>query len=420
MDMRNLINICEGEFDVVQKSQNLQQISLPLRDYKEFKGLVDEVNTKAGEEIVKLTNINKHTDSEGNTSVIFDLETVRNFIEGFTFVARIDHTMGNMVTLAPGATLSDEKVQKYYNASSHVCDVCKTKRNRNNTYVILDDTKGEPIQVGSDCLKPFMGGKNPKLVELVFTLLRSLTRIQEYSDGEEREFGDSPEFDIDDCLAAAVCAINKFGYSKSESESPTKVAMNLILTRDKNSPKVSQGDYDKAKEIIKWIESIPEEKVNNDNFLRNLSLIAKNKGDVKDKHYGFIAYMPIAYIKSQEDVEKKKEQQAAGALSQYVGTVGAKIPKTTVEVVFTRLIDGQYGTTQMVKMKDDNGNIYTWFNSGGNRLELGSKYSIVGSIKKHDEYKGEKSTVLTRVKGDLVESVLSVDLSSLMEEFLTK
>ena len=97
-------------------------------------------------------------------------------------------------------------------------------------------------------------------------------------------------------------------------------------------------------------------------------------------------------------------------ISEYVGNVGEKI---TVDVSVKGIYSFEthysyYGETSYIyKFEDKNGNIYTWKTAGcldkkvGNRLvpiQEGEDCTITGTIKDHKEYKGEKETVLTRVK----------------------
>ena len=39
-----------------------------------------------------------------------------------------------------------------------------------------------------------------------------------------------------------------------------------------------------------------------------------------------------------------------------------------------------------------------WFNTGKENLEEGKNYEVRGTVKKHEDYKDTKTTVLTRVK----------------------
>lgn len=110
--------------------------------------------------------------------------------------------------------------------------------------------------------------------------------------------------------------------------------------------------------------------------------------------------------------EKKKEHEAAkkadnpDAISEYVGEVGQKIT-VDVKVIKKTGYDSKFGWTNVYKFADDDGNIFVWQTSSGLDKSKGDEYipvqegediRIMGTIKDHKEYKGEKETVLTRVK----------------------
>jgi hypothetical protein len=58
---------------------------------------------------------------------------------------------------------------------------------------------------------------------------------------------------------------------------------------------------------------------------------------------------------------------------------------------------GDYGTTFITVIEGDDGNQYKWFGS----YDLGRGNKIIGkfTVKKHDEFKGVKETVITRPHG---------------------
>jgi hypothetical protein len=65
-----------------------------------------------------------------------------------------------------------------------------------------------------------------------------------------------------------------------------------------------------------------------------------------------------------------------------------------------RPIEGDYGTTYLYTLREDaTGNVFKWFAS---REALGDAtgrtLQLQGTVKKHEEYNGLKSTVLTRCK----------------------
>ena len=69
-----------------------------------------------------------------------------------------------------------------------------------------------------------------------------------------------------------------------------------------------------------------------------------------------------------------------------------------VTMTFHRLIEGMY-TSHLYKFIDADGNVFSWFSSNSiDGLTEGVNVKLVGTIKKLDEYQGEKQTILTRCK----------------------
>lgn len=63
-----------------------------------------------------------------------------------------------------------------------------------------------------------------------------------------------------------------------------------------------------------------------------------------------------------------------------------------------RGMETRYGYTQLVKFEDANGNILQWWTAVEIKAEVGDQVLLTGSVKAHDEYKGVKSTTVTRCK----------------------
>ena len=90
-------------------------------------------------------------------------------IDGWEFIARIDHAngeVGNLVRALPGQIVPD-----YYRNTGCLCEHCNVKRFRRDTFLLRQVDTGEIKQVGSSCLKDFLGGHDPvklaKLAELL-------------------------------------------------------------------------------------------------------------------------------------------------------------------------------------------------------------------------------------------------------------
>jgi len=59
--------------------------------------------------------------------------------------------------------------------------------------------------------------------------------------------------------------------------------------------------------------------------------------------------------------------------------------------------DSAYGISSIITMKDENGNFFTWKTSDID-WEEGQDVKVKGTVVKHEEYKGVKTTYISRCK----------------------
>lgn len=93
--------------------------------------------------------------------------------------------------------------------------------------------------------------------------------------------------------------------------------------------------------------------------------------------------------------EKAPVEEKPVSTSEWVGEVGKRLTGLKLTVVFVKNIESEWGVSTIHKMKDVDGNMFTWFSSS-KTLELGKSYSMNGTVKKHEEFRDEKQTTLTR------------------------
>lgn len=106
--------------------------------------------------------------------------------------------------------------------------------------------------------------------------------------------------------------------------------------------------------------------------------------------------------REKERAERKAAEEARKAVSQYIGTEGEKITvEALLEVVIRYEVPGPFGQPEykrLYKFVDDQGNVVVWHTKAARQIAEGDKVTLTGTVKKHDEYKGEKQTVLIRCK----------------------
>jgi hypothetical protein len=70
-----------------------------------------------------------------------------------------------------------------------------------------------------------------------------------------------------------------------------------------------------------------------------------------------------------------------------------------VVLVSRKMINTNYGGSQVLTFKDNNDNIYVSFYSGKDDYEdsVNEKFILTGTVKDHKEFNGIKQTILNRI-----------------------
>lgn len=90
--------------------------------------------------------------------------------------------------------------------------------------------------------------------------------------------------------------------------------------------------------------------------------------------------------------------------SEYQGEIGEKIAVKKVEIINVGGYAGPYGYTWIYTFRDAEDNEYSWFTTVNKALTIGMFCDITGFVKEFKEYKGVKTTVLTRCKLEIIDA----------------
>lgn len=96
----------------------------------------------------------------------------------------------------------------------------------------------------------------------------------------------------------------------------------------------------------------------------------------------------------QEIVELVSSIKYGTSPSQFVGEIGSRIT-ANLHIIKVVKLNTRYGETNLHIMEDPDQNIYTWITNSRNLVE-DQTYTITGTIKAHETYKGQKRNVITR------------------------
>src|ERR1017187_7260887 len=262
------------------------------------------------------------------TEILFDVRIGGSppSYDGYTFLATLDwdQNAGLVVRTAPGVVSVDRTDLK-----PGACAHCKTDRYRVHTY-LLQTEDGKLIQVGSTCIKDFLGwSANPVWVTTP-------------TDSDLESWGctgrTDPEWATESVLAASWAAIQTFGYVKADSYNGNATK---FVTLDILDPRTNAAKAIAAKCAGAFAEAYGQAKIIRDfilsdafsgpgDYVANLKAIASGEYCTY-RSIGFLASAPVAWARA---MDRELHQRAARdeTLNEYAGSVGDKVTiKATVK-----------------------------------------------------------------------------------------
>jgi hypothetical protein len=156
----------------------------------------------------------------------------------------------------------------------------------------------------------------------------------------------------------------------------------------------NQEDIELARKALEYAQTDLRARNDLNDYLYNLS-VACSQGTVTSKLAGITASLIAHYVKEVERRTLNEFMAKKLAASTYAGTVGKHHIFLGCKVLQVIQIDSDFGTSLLHKMVDSEGHALTWF-SHKDSLGVGAEVNLVATIKKHEEYKGTKQTVITR------------------------
>lgn len=326
-------------------------------------------------------------------------------LSGWTFVAKLEHlwevSEDKIIIHNPSGL---ELPEHYQDATRFNCDQCHKALRRRDTFVVRNDDTADYRQVGRNCLRDFLGHDSPETIINYFQLLTSVMDDRFFDDDEsadERErVGGMREhyyFPLTTFLSVTQAMIREFGWcSRRMAAGSGKIAtadrvLDKLFDDQYRDVRATDEEVAKANFIIEWFANLDARaiKARDSDYLHNCMTLATIEM-LKPHHAGLAASM-VAFCLREE--EQAREHSA----SQYVGEVGKREVFEDVEVLSKFSFDGGFGPVVGLVMRQGD-NQLIWFASNGAEVECGARLKIKGTIKRHEESRGYKRTVLTRCK----------------------
>lgn len=327
-------------------------------------------------------------------------------IEGWRLIARASkEETGHVVTCLDGTN-------HRYIFEGTICQHCSTNRRRNNVYLLENTRSKEHIQVGSTCLKDFLGHTFAAQLadafgDLTYFLL-NFVREHFDVDGESTKeslsrahswVNNHLPINVLEFLAVVYDIVLSEGWTPARTTSSRGLPSTAELAFD-----WYYGDGERSmvtrevEEIYQWILN-PEDP--NDNYRANLKVLATSRY-IDRKHLGLLASAVPAHYK----FKKEEERKARARESEWVGEEGKRMTREvtlkTFSYYYTPSYTWPYDDEEAVRYvfedAENRANTLIWFTKSRKLEDLkGQTFFIKAMVKKHDVYKGQKQTILNRV-----------------------
>jgi hypothetical protein len=332
---------------------------------------------------------------------------------GWTFAATIQHLPAtnqseafDIIRTVPGFEIPS----MFRNRGGQTCDHCGHQRYRKDTFIVCHDN-GTWKQVGRQCLKDFLGHKDPHiLAEQAELFIDALTLIEDVSSSSSSSRENSCKgwdyFNLQSYLKWVKGVIRVRGWmSRSNAQmkncpatadlvyellSPDPMLRDPQYIKQMNELRKQANPTEEDEQLtIKAIEWASQLETEND-YLYNINTIAK-AGIIDRKLIGYAASIIPSYQKNLEETIKKQQE----SVSNYFGTIGKREFFTLIlEKIIP--IDGMYPSFLHI-FRDTCGNKAIWFASKMSGLLAGATINCKATIKEHKERENVKQTVLTRL-----------------------
>lgn len=326
-------------------------------------------------------------------------------INGWTFVAVIEHMDGNGRNIVRQFNLDHEVPERYYTIRPR-CEHCNTNRTRKQTYLLRNDHTGEWKQVGGSCLKEFTQGLDAEVLAAYISCFDHLIQGEFYSYSESTPKYFSTKY----ILQIAHEVVRAFGYVGTNYNEATYQKVLQVydylqgyMKSDKlieeTEEMIQKAHIDpESEDAVKFADESRKWLMDQDTsfgYMMNLRAVVDTEY-VKVKHLGLLVSLVPTYNRAMEDIRRKKAREAALASeaenSSYLGAKGERFTAKVVECKCITYWESAFGTTYMYKFVTDKGNVLIWKTS--NFVDVNDVAEISGKVKDHEEYNGVKQTVV--------------------------
>jgi hypothetical protein len=276
------------------------------------------------------------------------------------------------------------------------CDHCRVARNRKETFLLIRDSDGALRQVGSSCLRDFLGHDPERLCRQAEYLLFAEAELSGAAGSVG--VGAGATLDLDAFVGHAARVLRRAGWtSRAGATDETRSSAEQAEASFEQDAPLEPADRRLARGTLAWARELLPLKPNPSAFERDLMAVVGEPWITRRARGLICAAVTI----------RRRELGRARSRSRHQGRVGDQLDVVgLVEHVFARA-SSRWGHAHHAVLHDLDGNRYRWWSPQPLPIQAHRAYRVSGRVTAHDEYRGEPETVLTRCRAVPVTSAAS-------------
>jgi len=269
------------------------------------------------------------------------------------------------------------------------CEHCGLRRRRTRTFVVVHLATGERRQVGSGCLRDFLGGQDPeracRQAERLALAREQLERAQQTSTTQSTGRG---EVVVESLAVHAAHVIRADGWvararahERGVVASADRARQSLERTPDAPGP----DDRALAQAALRWARTLLASKPDATRFEREAVAVAGAEGALGRREQGLVCALIAVYRQRR-------------ARSRHLAQPGTRLETTVLVERVTPRRSRRYGTVYRCELIDANVNRLVWWQTGDSPLRAGQVIALVGRVERHTRFGDTPVTVVSHCR----------------------
>lgn len=412
-------------------NQWVREIDVISTRFPEFEAAMAKISKKAAKldrmpiiwNVVGTSQVEVIIDKKKQTIGSFRVEIFGEDcrIDGYRPLATVEMVSdgGDRAVIESYATSSEsvalvEKYDALIRRRAGQCDHCNENRRRKYSVVLINDDEDVKI-VGRTCINDF--SKNS--FDMLGYLAWLKNTVDSFSGWTMMNDCYTPTFEF---LSAIACLSRQYGgyvSAKKSVETGKRPTMDYyyaaytfgtVRPQNANRPELipTAEDEQLARDVIAFVDAIvPEEGQGIYTYQKNLRDLMAGVTAFSSKKAS-LAASAIAYYQGHLEREERKVQAAArqapavvgqaGPISQHIGVVGQRLKHVAVKFLSKKYLgEGDYGARYLYRMITPGGDVVNYFTTASLKMDADKTYVVSFGVKKHDEFRGVKQTVIGRM-----------------------